>query len=88
MADVNGYKFGVCKCILNKYTYDNLKIEDLEIFEDYDSAYNRYIKRLNNTDNPRWINYNLWIVWIREDNKIVQFEQLSWHTECKIIALH
>ena len=86
MADVNGYRFGVCECELNEYTYNNLKIKDLEIFEDYDNAYKKYIERLDNTDNPHWINHDLWIVWIR-DGSIIQFDQLSWNTRCKIIDL-
>ena len=81
MADVNGYRFGVC----NTSTLN--EIYNLEFFEDYESAYKCYISRLNIEDNPRYIYPDLWIVWIREDNKIVQWEQLSWHTECRIIDL-
>lgn len=81
MADVNGYRFGVC----NRSFFDS--ICSLEIFETYEEAYRNYISRLDIEDNPRYIYPDLWIVWIREDNKIVQWEQLSWHTECRIIDL-
>ena len=81
MADVNGYRFGVC----NRSFFDG--IYGLEIFETYEEAYRNYISRLDIEDNPRYIYPDLWIVWIREDNKIVQWEQLSWHTECKIIDI-
>ena len=80
MADINDYRFGVC----NRSTLDENYIYNLEIFEDYESAYQCYIDRLD-TDNPQYIYPDLWIVWIREDNMIVQWEQLSWHTECKLL---
>ena len=86
MADVNGYRFGVCNRLYNSI-YNANDIYDLEVFEDYESAYKCYISRLDIEDNPRYIYPDLWIVWIREDNKIEQWEQLSWHTECKIIDL-
>ena len=78
------YKFGVCCCDLD---IDN-EIEDLQIFDTYDEAFDSYIKRLNIKDNPRWIEPYIWIVWIRKsDNKIEQLEQLSWKTKCKLIDI-
>ena len=44
--------------------------------------------RLNIKDNPLWICPDLWIVWIRKsDNRIEQFEQLSWKTKCRLINI-
>ena len=78
------YKFGVCCCELDITD----KVEDLQIFDTYDEAFNFYIKRLNIKDNPRWIEPYIWIVWIRKsDNKIEQFEQLSWKTKCKLMNI-
>ena len=78
------YKFGVCCCELDITN----EIEDLQIFDTYDEAFDAYIKRLNIKDNPRWIEPYIWIVWIRKsDNKIEQFEQLSWKTKCKLIDI-
>ena len=86
MADVNGYRFGVCNRLYNSI-YNANDIYNLEIFEDYTTALSCYMQRLTNTDYPMYIDESLWIVWIREDNKMVQWEQLSWNTECKIIDL-
>lgn len=82
------YKFGLCYCELN-ISYE---IENLIVFDEYEEAFKAYIKELkiyfNFTENPRWIYPNLWIVWIRKsDNKIEQFEQLSWKTNCKLINI-
>lgn len=78
------YKFGVCCCELDITD----KIEDLQIFDTYDEAFDNYIERLNIKDNPRWIEPYIWIVWIRKsDNKIEQFEQLSWKTKCRLINI-
>ena len=78
------YKFGVCCCELDITN----EIEDLQIFDTYDEAFDAYIKRLNIKDNPRWIEPYIWIVWIRKsDNKIEQLEQLSWKTKCKLIDI-
>ena len=78
------YKFGVCCCELDITD----EVEDLQIFDTYDEAFDSYIKRLNIKDNPRWIEPYIWIVWIRKsDNKIEQFEQLSWKTKCKLIDI-
>ena len=78
------YKFGVCCCELDITD----EVEDLQIFDSYDEAFDFYIKRLNIKDNPRWIEPYIWIVWIRKsDNKIEQFEQLSWKTKCKLIDI-
>ena len=77
----SGYKFGVCECDLD---YSN-KVKNLEIFEDYNSAYDCYIKTLNNSTNAP----NLWLVWIRKsDNQIEQFDQLKWNTRCKLVKIY
>ena len=86
MADINGYRFGVCFCDLD---FTN-KVENLEIFGSYKNAFKRYYEILSVLcfkENPRWIPNDLWIVWIRQDNKIEQWEQLIWNTKCKIIEL-
>ena len=85
MADVNGYRFGVCFCDLD---FTN-KVESLEIFENYEDAFKRYYEILSVyfKENPRWIPNDLWIVWIRKDNKIIQLEQLLWNTRCKLIDI-
>jgi len=83
MANVNDYRFGVCFCDLD-FTD---KVESLEIFESYEDAFKRYYEVFSICfkENPRWIPNDLWIVWIRKDNQIVQFEQLLWNTRCKLI---
>lgn len=85
MADINGYRFGVCFCDLD-FTD---KVENLEIFESYENAFKRYYEVLSVCfkENSRWIPDDLWIVWIRKDNKIEQWEQLIWNTKCKTIEL-
>ena len=78
------YKFGVCCCNLDI----NNEIEDLEIVDTYEEAFNLYLERLNIKDNPRYIKPYIWIVWIRKsDNRIEQFEQLSWKTKCRLINI-
>ena len=78
------YKFGVCCCDLDITN----EIEDLEIVDTYDEAFKLYIERLNIYDNPRFIEPYIWIVWIRKsDNRIEQFEQLSWKTKCRLINI-
>lgn len=78
------YKFGVCYCDLDI----NNEIENLQIFDTYDEAFKLYVERLNIYNNPRFIEPYLWIVWIRKsDNRIEQFEQLSWNTKCRLINI-
>ena len=77
------YRFGVCYCDLDI----NNEIKDLEIFNTYEEAYESYMSKIDK-DNPRWIYPYLWIVWIRQyDNRIEQFEQLSWKTKCRFINI-
>ena len=77
------YRFGVCYCDLDI----NNEIKDLEIFNTYEEAYESYMSKIDK-DNPRWIYPDLWIVWIRQsDNRIEQFEQLSWKTKCRFINI-
>lgn len=86
MADINGYRFGVCFCNLD-FTDE---VENLEIFESYENAFKRYYEILSVLcfkENPRWIPNDLWIIWIRQNNKIEQWEQLIWNTKCKTIEL-
>lgn len=82
------YKFGLCYCDLNISN----EIKNLILFDEYEEAFKAYMRELeiyfNFKENPRWIYPDLWIVWIRKsDNKIEQFEQLSWKTNCKLINI-
>ena len=80
------YKFGICYCDLDISN----KIEDLEVFDTYEEAHEHYMNIINNyfENNPRWIVPSLWIVWIRKsNNRIEQFEQLSWNTKCRLIDI-
>lgn len=73
--------FGVCKCDLRTYDYE---IRDLKRFNEYNEALAYYMKlwKANEIEN-----YNLWIVYIDEYNRIVQFQQLVWQVKCKIVEL-
>lgn len=73
-------RFGVCNYDMDGY---EPKIENLEIYDKYEDAYERYIINYFLEDN----NNNLWLVYINEENLIVQFEQLSWKIKCKIVEL-
>ena len=78
------YKFGVCTY---NYGYD-IKVSNLVTFDTYEEAYAYYMKELEKENNCRFIPDKLWIVWIRsDDNAIIQMDQLSWKTHCKIIEL-
>ena len=78
------YKFGICYCNLDITN----KVENLIIVDTYEEAFQLYMDRLNIKDNPLWICPDLWIVWIRKsDNRIEQFEQLSWKTKCRLINI-
>ena len=80
------YKFGVCYCNLDITN----KVENLIIVDTYEEAFQLYMDRLNIKDNPLWIcpDLCLWIVWIRKsDNRIEQFEQLSWKIKCRLINI-
>ena len=64
------------------------EIENLEIFDDYYKAYGRYMElSLYSDEFDAFTGSNLWIVYIDENNRIVQFEQLSWKIKCKIVEL-
>lgn len=88
------YKYGVCICDL----YITNTIKDLKIFDTYEEACSYYLEKINKSsdltwidssfENYSWINPNLWIVWIRKsDNRIEQFDQLTWKTKCKLVEL-
>lgn len=81
-------KFGVCNYDFNAC---DPKVENLERFDTYKEAFDCYLKRMTEyEDYPYNIGYtdDLWIVWITEDNKIVQFEQTSLNAKCKIIDIN
>ena len=73
--------FGVCKCDLRTYDYE---IRDLKRFNEYNEALAYYMKLLKANEIE---SCNLWIVYIDENNYIVQFEQLTWKIKCKIVEL-
>lgn len=78
-------KFGVCNYDMNSY---KPKIENLEIFDNYYKAYGRYMElSLYSDEFDAFTGSDLWIVYIDENNSIVQFEQLSWSIKCKIVEL-
>lgn len=78
-------KFGVCRYEFDDY---NPKIKNLEIFNTYDEAYNRYMTLLETADNTNtFINKDLWLVYIDEFNRIIQFEQLDWKVKCRIFDI-
>lgn len=75
-------KYGVCNFDADAY---KPKIENLEIFDSYGAAFNRYMTRAMDSPNfgYSW-DKTLWYVWI-EDDVIIQFEQLDTNTKCKRI---
>lgn len=77
-------KFGVCNYDFNAY---ESKIENLEIYDSYGEAFNKYLQRVTKDEHyPYTLDKTLWYVWI-EDNKIVQFEQLSTKTRCRMVEV-
>ncbi len=77
-------KFGVCNYDFDGY---NPKIENLEIFDSYGAAFNRYLTRAMETDNFGYVwDKTLWYVWI-VDNLIVQFEQLTTKSRCRRVEI-
>lgn len=78
-------KFGICNYEFNGY---NPKVKNLEKFDTYDEAYNRYMELLQIADKSNlFINEDLWLVYIDEFNRIMQFEQLDWKIHCKLVGL-
>ena len=79
-------KFGVCRYEFDDY---NPKIKDLEKFNTYDEAYNRYMTFLETANKTNtFINKDLWLVYINKFNRIIQFEQLDWKVKCKLMELN
>lgn len=75
--------FGVCNYNMNGY---EPKIENLEIFDNYYKALGRYLElKLKSDEYDTFTNSDLWLVYINEDNLIVQFEQLTWKVKCKTV---
>lgn len=77
-------RFGICNYDMDGY---EPKIENLEIFDNYYEALGRYLELKLNSDEYNFTNSDLWLVYINEDNLIVQFEQLSWNIKCKIVEI-
>ena len=76
-------RFGICNYNMNGY---ESKIENLEIFDDYYKALGRYLElKLKSDEYDTFTNSDLWLVYINEDNLIVQFEQLTWKVKCKTV---
>lgn len=79
------YRFGICNYDMNSY---EPKIENLEVFDNYYKALGRYLElKLKSDEYDCFTDSNLWIVYINENDLIVQFEQLSWKIKCKIVEL-
>lgn len=77
--------FGVCNYDMDDY---EPKIENLEQFKNYDDAFKRYMERLDISNKQGClVNEDLWLVYIDDSNRIVQFEQLDWKVKCKIVEL-
>ena len=77
-------QFGVCKC--DPYAYEPV-VTELKRFDTYEEAYDYYMKQVVADEHyPYTHDKNLWYVWI-EDNRIVQFEQLTTKTKCKIVEV-
>ena len=78
-------KFGICNYDMDGY---KPKIENLEIFDKYYQALGRYLElKLKSDEYDTFTNSDLWLVYINEDNLIVQFEQLTWKIKCKLIDI-
>ena len=78
-------RFGICNYDMDGY---EPKIENLEIFDKYYQALGRYLElKLKSDEYDTFTNSDLWLVYINEDNLIVQFEQLTWKIKCKIVGL-
>lgn len=78
-------RFGICNYDMGGY---EPKIENLEIFDNYYEALSRYLGlKLNSDEYDSFTNSNLWLVYINENNLIVQFEQLSWNIKCKLVEI-
>jgi hypothetical protein len=74
--------FGVCYCDLSAYEPN---VTDLVRFDTYEEAVSYYTTKVLTS---RLTNRNLWLVWIEpEKNRIIQFDQLSWSTKCKIVTI-
>ena len=86
--------YGICNCDLNAY---EPKIENLEKFDTYEQAFECYWKRVEKDEHyPYTWDNTLWFVWIEErirgddgssDEVIVQFEQLTTNTKCKLMKI-
>lgn len=76
-------RFGICNYDINGY---EPKIENLEIFDKYYQALGRYLElKLKSDEYDTFTDSDLWLVYINEDNLIVQFEQLTWKIKCKTV---
>ena len=78
-------RFGICNYDMDGY---EPKIENLEIFDKYYQALGRYLElKLKSDEYDTFTNSDLWLVYINEDNLIVQFKQLTWKIKCKLIDI-
>lgn len=68
-------RFGVCNYDMDGY---EPKIENLEIFDNYYQALGRYLElKLKSDEYDTFTNSDLWLVYIDDYIRIVQFEQLT-----------
>lgn len=77
-------KFGVCRYDFDSY---NSKLTELQQFDTYEEAYDCYMTKLAEYEHyPYGLDNTLWYVWI-ENGRIIQFEQLSMRTKCRIVKV-
>ena len=77
--------FGVCRYDISM---DSDTVSELEQFNNYDEAYERYMQRIKKADTSHcFVSNDIWLVYIDERGRIVQFEQLIWNVKSKIISL-
>lgn len=80
------YRFGICNYDMDGY---KPKIENLEIFDNYYEALNKYLGlKLDSDEYDSFTDSDLWLVYINENNLIIQFEQLSWDIKCKLVEIN
>lgn len=77
--------FGVCNYDFDAYAP---KIENLIKYDSYEEAFSHYLEKVTEYDHyPYMLDKTLWYVWIDDKNRIIQFEQLSTKTKCRIVEI-
>lgn len=77
--------YGVCNYDFSAY---EPKVENLEKFESYEEAFSQYMKKVTSDSHyPYTWDDTLWYVWIEDDKKIIQFNQLDTKVRCRIVEI-